>query len=144
MAKLAEVALGERRVVVDTKDLIWSKMELLAEEYASVKKQHSLFAQFPINDDETVEEWSERVSPLLLEENKKKDGEDSETYMKRVYSLKLDKQKLVKDTVAMIATVFGQGEKICSGSFDRSSYPECKSFIIAVFEAVDLSTRDFE
>ena len=144
--KVADICVSSSgaRVVVNVNQLTFEKMEALASGMADVKQKHSLFAKYPMEDDEDVDAWAERILPLMDAENKKLDTETKEEYVKRVYSLRLDKQTLVKDTVAMIAKVFGQGDKVDSDGFKQASYPAVKEFVISVLDSVDLSTKDFE
>lgn len=144
--KVADICVSSSgaRIVVNVNQLTFEKMEFLASGMADVKQKHSLFAKYPMEDDEDVDAWAERILPLMDAENKKLDTETKEEYVKRVYSLRLDKQTLVKDTVAMIAKVFGQGDKVDSDGFKQASYPAVKEFVISVLDSVDLSTKDFE
>lgn len=144
--KVADICVSSTgaRIVVNVNQLTFERMEFLASGMSDVKQKHSLFAKYPMEDDEDVDAWAERILPLMDAENKKLDTETKEEYVKRVYSLRLDKQVLVKDTVAMIAKVFGQGDKVDSDGFKQASYPAVKEFVISVLDSVDLSTKDFE
>lgn len=145
-SKVADICVSSSgaRIVVNVNQLTFEKMEFLASGMADVKQKHSLFAKYPMEDDEDVDAWAERILPLMDAENKKLDTETKEEYVKRVYSLRLDKQVLVKDTVAMIAKVFDQESKVDEEGFKKASYPAVKEFVISVLDAVDLSTKDFE
>ena len=145
-SKVADICVSSSgaRIVVNVNQLTFEKMEFLASGMADVKQKHSLFAKYPMEDDEDVDAWAERILPLMDAENKKLDTETKEEYVKRVYSLRLDKQVLVKDTVAMIAKVFDQEGKVDPEGFKKASYPAVKEFVISVLDAVDLSTKDFE
>jgi len=144
--KVADICVSSTgaRIVVNVNQLTFERMEFLASGMADVKQKHSLFAKYPMEDDEDVDAWAERILPLMDAENKKLDTETKEEYVKRVYSLRLDKQTLVKDTVAMIAKVFDQEGKVDPEGFKKASYPAVKEFVISVLDAVDLSTKDFE
>lgn len=144
MSKVAEVALGENRLVVNTKDLVFDAVEAIVEGYADVKKSHSAFAQYPMQEGESMEDWSERAFKAMQDEAKREDGEKVEDYLKRIYSLSTDKHKLVFDTIEMLAKVFKQDGKVTKESCKKANYPEAKAFVVAVFRAADLSTRDFE
>lgn len=145
-SKVADICVSSSgaRIVVNVNQLTFERMEFLASGMADVKQKHSLFAKYPMEDDEDVDAWAERILPLMDAENKKLDTETKEEYVKRVYSLRLDKQTLVKDTVAMIAKVFDQEGKVDPEGFKKASYPAVKEFVISVLDAVDLSTKDFE
>jgi hypothetical protein len=144
--KVADICVSSTgaRIVVNVNQLTFERMEFLASGMADVKQKHSLFAKYPMEDDEDVDAWAERILPLMDAENKKLDTETKEEYVKRVYSLRLDKQTLVKDTVGMIAKVFDQEGKVDPEGFKKASYPAVKEFVISVLDAVDLSTKDFE
>lgn len=141
--KLVDLSLGSNRLVVMREQLTWDALENIASAYAEVKQKHSIFGQYPMADNETVEDWATRVDATINEGNKKKDDETYNEYLKRAMTRKLDKQELVKDTIRALAKIFGQEEKVTDEGFKASSYPECKDFLITVFEAVDLSTVDF-
>ena len=138
------VASSGARIVVNLNHLTFSAMEKLAEGYAAIKQKHSLFHKYPMQEDEAVDVWAERILPLMEEENKKGEKESTEAYITRVYALKLDKQVLLKDTVGLIAETFGQGGNVDDLGFNNASYPSVKAFVMDVFRALDLSTRDFE
>ena len=144
--KVADICVSSSlaRLVVTLDQLTFGRMEKIAEGMSEVKQKHSLFAKFPMEDNEDVDAWAERILPLMDAENKKLDTETKEEYVKRVYSLRLDKQTLVKDTVSMIAKVFDQESKVDEEGFKKASYPAVKEFVISVLDAVDLSTKDFE
>lgn len=144
MSKVAEVSIGENRVVVNVKDLIFEKIEEIAEGYAEVKQKHSLFAKYPLEDGESVEDWSKRAFTQLTEENKKKDEESLQEYFQRAYVLSLDKHKLIFDTIKMMAKVFGQEGKVTDSGFKKCNYPEAREFVIKVLDTAGLSTKDFE
>ena len=144
--KVADICVSSSlaRLVVTLDQLTFGRMEKIAEGMSEVKQKHSLFAKFPMEDNEDVDAWAERILPLMDAENKKLDTETKEEYVKRVYSLRLDKQTLVKDTVTMLAKVFDQESKVDEEGFKKASYPAVKEFVISVLDAVDLSTKDFE
>jgi len=141
----ADLDLPPNRLVIMHKDLIFDKIEALIEAYAEVKKKGSLFEEYPLLDGEDVEQWMERVAPIWAESNKKVEGESQDAYLKRIYKMKADKPKRVKETIKAIAKVFDQAEKITSDdAFDKTSYFDCKNFVLKVFNALDLSVADFE
>lgn len=144
MPNIAEVALGPNRLVVEMKHLVFKNINKLAHGYADVKLKHSVFNQYPLLEDETIEQWTERVLPLLAQENAKKDEESASDYMGRIYKLKMDKNELIKDTIKLVADICGQADKVSDEVIDETPYPLLKAFLLDVFEASDLSVKDFE
>lgn len=142
--KLAEISVGENRIVVEDKHLTFAVIEELANGYVDVKAEYSLFTRFPIQDNETTEEWAERVLPLLDKENAKSKDESSKQYLERIQSPKFDKQKVLFDSLKLVAKVTGQESKIVEDSLKQVSYPALKEFLKKVFESCDLSVKDFE
>jgi len=137
MAKIAEVSLGENRLVVDRKDLTFDNLEVLGREYAQAKIDLSLYSKYPIGEDESLADWAERVYPLLQEDNKKKDDEGKEDFLVRIYGTNMDKHELVFRLLQSIASICKQSEKVTKEAFKKSSYPDCKEFIATVFKAAD-------
>lgn len=144
MPNIAEVALGEKRLVVEMKHLVFDNIDKLAHGYADIKLKHSVFNQHPLLEEETVEQWTERVLPLLAEENARKEEESAKDYMSRIYKLKMEKNALIKDAVKLVAEVCGQAEKASDDAIQVTPYPLLKKFLLEVFEAADLSIKDFE
>lgn len=130
-------------LVVDTNKITPTAMEALADALGEVKQKHSIFAKYPLEDDETLEQWQERVLPDLTNETKKKDGEKAEDYLKRVFKTELDKKDLIFDTLSAFAGVFG-GKEVTKESFNKASYVSMKAFIKDVLKACDFPTSDYE
>jgi len=144
MSKIAEVSLGINRLVVYEKDIIFKNIRLLAQGYAEVKEKHSLLTRYPMLEDETNEEWTNRILPLLADENARLPGEDAKQYAARLYSQKLEKQELTFEILEVIAKIVNQSEKVTREAFEEASYTACKSFIYAVYSAADLNVEDFK
>jgi hypothetical protein len=144
MSKIAELELGAERLVVFEKDVLFENIDKISEEYSEVKTKHSLFAKYPMKDGESSQEWQERVLPLLAAESNKLDKESNKDYLARIYKLSLDKHKLTIDTIKMLAKVFGQEAKATDASFKKCSFVAARKFVVTVFEACCLPTRDFE
>lgn len=146
MAKVADICVSSSkdRLVVTHEQLTWAKMEELANGLAEVKQQNSLFVKYPLEENETVDDWFARILPLLTGQAERLPDESSADYLTRVHTVNQDKQKLIKDTIRMIAGVFGLESKVDDEGFGKASYPACKDFIVAVLEAVDLNTKGYE
>lgn len=144
MAKIAEVALGPNRLVVEMKHLTWDNIEKLAEGYSKVKLQESIFGLYPMNDDETYEQWSERVAPQIDLEGQQKEGESYKDFVVRVFDLKLMKKNTVFETLKIVASLTGQEGKVSEEAFRASAYPECKEFLSTIFNKCDIPVKDFD
>src|SRR5665213_671634 len=91
--------LPPSNLTINTDKITPNKMEKLSEVLAEVRLKHSPFTKYPMEDDETFEQWQERINPKLLELNKKKDGEKADEYLHRIFKIELDKKEIVFDTL---------------------------------------------
>lgn len=140
-----QVTIGDQRLVVNPDNITLRKVKELADALVELKRKHSLLTKFPLNDKESLEEWSERIAPLLVEENKRKKNEKSDEYINRLYKTDLDKQELVLDTLKLIAKSFdNQESKITPENSDQISYVSAKRFIKDLFTLCDLDASAFE
>ena len=139
-----KLELPPKFLLIDTDSITPAKIDEIAAELGQVNKDHSIFGKYPMEEFETIEQWQERVMPLLAEETKRKDDESNEVWLLRAHTVKPDKLKLVKDTLAALAKVFGQAGVVNDESFNRCGYPIIKKFIRDVLKECDFDTKDFE
>jgi hypothetical protein len=131
-------------LVINTDKITPNKMEKLSEVLGEVRLKHSPFTKYPMEDDETFEQWQERVNPKLIEMNKKKEGEKAAEYLARIYKVDLDKKELVFDTLSALAETFDQGAKVTKETFGNGSYVQMKGFVKDVLKSCDFDARDYE
>lgn len=151
MARL-ELEVGEHRLVVDDKNILFDTIELLVEKLGEVNLKHSVFGRYPIADNESVEEWSERIKTVIEEMNeklqveKKQEGESLSAFLKRVQDPEISGIANEKyfDALKAIADVFGQGHKVTPESFKKTSAPLAQDFILNVLKKCKLSTSAYE
>ncbi len=136
---------GENSFSLNTERLTPDSIDILAEKLTDLKLKHSVFGKYPIWKDETVDDWSKRIQPTLQEDNKRKEEEGAEEYLKRsLFAVdNKDKMNFVFDTLNALAETFGQPE-ITRDIFRKTSYTEVKGFITAILSVADISTKDFE
>jgi hypothetical protein len=131
-------------VVINTDKITPNKMEKLSEVLGEIRLKHSPFSKYPMEDDETYDQWAERVNPKLIEANKKKEGEKTEDYLKRLYKVELDKKEIVFDTLLALACVFDQGKAVTEEAFGNGSYTQMKGFVRDVLKSCDFDVKDYE
>lgn len=115
------IEFGEKRLSVDTDKISIRKSKELARELVEIKKKHSPLAKFPIKDDETLEQWQERVLPQVTnrkDDMVRKDGELSQDYLNRVLAVELDDLALYFDCLKMIARHFDDENKVTEETFE--------------------------
>ena len=130
--------IGTNRLVIDPDTITLRKVKALAFAIDEVRAKHSVFREYPMLDKESLEAYRERVSKLLLEKNDKKDDEDAETFLKRIYESKLETQSMLYDQLKAIADQFGQGNKVTEDAWEETPYLGAKNFVSAVLEHCDL------
>jgi hypothetical protein len=140
-----EVSMGTERLVVESKQILFEKIEALVEGLGAIKQANSPFTKYPMQDDETTEQWYERVLPKLMEdESARLDGETTEAYVKRLHTPKLDTHKNCLATLQLIGRVFDQAYKVTDANFSKTSFPDAMEFIVKVFKACRVSTQGYE
>lgn len=144
MAKM-ELAVGPSRLVVDDKDILFEKINLMIEKLGEINLKHSLFAKYPMEDDETTETWYDRILPLMIEdEGAKKEDESTADYVKRIHTQKNVNADKFYDTLLAIAQVFGQEAKVTPEAFQKTSAPLAQDFIVEVLKKCKLATKGYE
>lgn len=130
---------GKARIVVNTDKILWDTIQMLDDELAQVKKKHSLFAEYPMEEGEDQDTWYERISPILAEKNKKKKKESNEQYLVRLFKSDMTKQDYVVDALKAIAKTFeGQDSKLDEETLKSLPYVKTKEFIKEVLSLCDI------
>lgn len=141
----AELPLGEARIVVMKEDLVVELMEALAYDWEDLKYKSSPFFKYPLNENETNQEWYDRVLPQILEEGNRQEGESVEDYMKRTFSLRKDRASTLKDVVTAIAKATAQESKVENPDvFKKMNLVDAREFCVKVFDALGLSIKELE
>ena len=140
---MPRLELGQSALIIDPKKISPNKMDEISEALGEVKLKNSIFHKYPLEDQETLEQWQERVSPLMQEEIKKREDESGSEYLKRVFKQDNKKQVLF-DTLSALAKIFNQSDKVSQEAFNNASYVEMKKFVVDTLKACDIPTTDFE
>lgn len=131
MAYLA-VELGQGNdLVVDTNKISIGKSKALAKGLTDIKRKHSPFTKYPLNENESFEEWQKRVLPKLIGPKRdlsRQEGEtDDAVYLSRLMEIELEDLDLHFDVLKLIATTFNdiegnpQGHKVTQETFEDTS-----------------------
>ena len=136
--------IGQSRIIVHLDKVTPAKIDQLANKLGEVKQKNSIFGKYPLEDGETLEKWQERVLPLLGEETKKKEDEDVDTYMTRIFKPENDKKQLVLGVLSAIGETFDQPGKVTKEVEDQFPYISTKMKIVSLLKACDLPTMDLE
>jgi hypothetical protein len=134
-----ELKLGEQRLALNTSILTVRKVRELAESLTEVRKKYLLTTKYPMEDKETVEEWGDRISIVITEEEKRKEGESMDAWVSRRLKPDLEAVEALKDQLSAIAGVFEQGRKVTPENFEDMVYPDAKEFVKKLLESVDLN-----
>lgn len=132
--------LKTERVVVAPDKITIKKLKELATGLQEVRKSHSVFAKFPLLENESIEDWEKRCQPLAEAEEKRKDDEKMDDWLKRRYfKVDLDRLDMLVDTLKLIGNTFeGQGYKVSDEQLETVAYPDLKRFVNDVLGLCDL------
>src|SRR5579859_4874810 len=90
-----EFIVADQRVIVDFEKLDCETRDALEERIIEIRKRNSIYFKYPFEEGETNEKWSERVSKLVEEEYARKDGEEVEQHLKRMFNSQDARQTVV-------------------------------------------------
>lgn len=132
--------LKTERVVIAPDKITIKKLKELAIGLQEVRKSHSVFAKYPLLENETIEEWEKRCQPLAEADEKRKEDEKMDEWLKRRYfKVDLDRLDMLVDTLKLFASTFeGQGWKVTDEQLDTLAYPDLKRFVNDVLSLCDL------
>ena len=144
MAKDVRIAiqLGATRLLVDSAQMSYEKVCLLAEKVAEVRAKNSLFEKYPLEEDESKEDWAKRIEPLMQAELTRKVGETHEDHVKRIYGASVDGHKIAFGIMNAI------GEVLCNKSVSPEDFRQCnwvaaQQFIYDVCSLGMIDCQDF-
>jgi hypothetical protein len=129
-------------LIVNPEKITPTQMDELTDLLAEVSLKSTIFGKYPLQDNESLEEWRERVEKEIPEKNKKKEDETASEYMKRVFKPQQDKKQMVFDTLEAMAKVFGGS--VSHEGFMKQPYGDSKSFVVKVLKAIDFPTGEYE
>lgn len=145
MSKDTRIALpiGERRLVVKLDDYSLMRAMVLSEKVAEIRKNHSIFVKYPMDEGETREKWRERVEPLLENEQMRVDGESEQDHLKRLFNVKPDAHQMALEIINAIAETFG-AKPFSEQELNNANWIAVKQFIYDVLSMGDIAADDFK
>lgn len=119
-----------------------SGVEDLREAVADIRRKHSIFAKYPMEEGESREKWKERVEPIIEADLTRKEGEGLQDHLKRIFEIKSDSHEMAPEILNAICEVFGLRE-VKEEDFKQSNYIDVKAFIYDVLSLGDIPCDDF-
>lgn len=130
MEKIKTV-FGMSQFIVDPLAYSYDRVEKLRAAVTDIRKGHSLFAKYPLEEGESREKWRERIEPLMEKDLVRKDGESSEDHLNRLFEYKDDTFEMEYEIVQAIAKTFAlTGPE--KEDFRGSNLPKTRKFIYDV------------
>ncbi len=140
--KVGPVTLGASKVTVNCNDFSFDKVETLRESVAQVRRNHTIFAKYPMNEGEKKEIWRTRVEPEMEADLTRKEGETPVEHLKRLAEFKSDTHEMAPEMLNAICSVFGLRD-VPIEDFRQANWLEAKGFIYDVLNLVDIPAEDF-
>ena len=132
------------RLIIDPNVITPRRVDILAENLAKVNLKHSLFTKYPMLEDETNDQWNERVLPLMMEANKKKEDEDNDKYLLRIFKPNMERKEVMFDTICAIADSFDKAGAVTKDNYMDIPTHELKSFTFGILKHCDLDASGLE
>lgn len=134
--------LGTRIFRVELDQYTSSKAYELFDKVAEIRIKNSPYAKFPKLEGEADDLWRERIAKESETDKLRKDGEDTEKYLKRVFDAKLEMYELSFSILNAIAEVFNQS-KVTEDEFKQGGWLGIKEFVFKVLNLGDIPCNDF-
>jgi hypothetical protein len=135
--------LADKPIRVELDNFTADRAFDLFDKVAEIRIRTSPYAKFPKEEGETNEQWRERISKDSEKDQIRKDGEDTDKYLKRVFDAKHESYNLAFEILNAICEVFGQ-EKVTEARFKSAHWMKTKQFIYDVLSLGDVPCGDFE
>lgn len=139
---IGPVELGNTRLKVDCNEYTFEKVQSLLEAVSDIRRRHSIFAKYPMDEEETREKWRERVEPLIEKDLTRKEGEALQDHLKRVFETKSDTHDMAYEIIKAICETFALRE-VNEDDFKKANWIELKTFIFNVLNSGDIPADDF-
>jgi hypothetical protein len=136
------VEVGSTRMAVDCNNYRYEVVEELRELVADIRRKHSIFSKYPMDEEETKEKWRARVEPEIELDLVRKDGEKFEDHLKRMFEAKTDSHEMAPEILNAIAKVFSLRE-VSIDDFKKSNWLDVKAFIYDILSLGDIPAEDF-
>lgn len=134
--------LGEKPLKINLDNYQSDKVYDLFEKVAQIRIKHSAYGKFSRNEGETNEEWRERIAKEAEKESVRLDGEELDTYLKRVFDAKHEMYLIAFDVLNAICEVFGQAT-VSEERFKAANWLAVKKFIYDILTLGDIPANDF-
>lgn len=138
--------LGDKRILINPKDIKVKKTITIRDKVIDVKAKYSPYKKVARHPEETGEKWTERYLEWLGKSAIRAKGEKEEVYFKRVLAPTAFDENLAyfRDIVTVIATEFGQGEKVTDESWGEACPEDVTDFIVRILKKCKYPTEEFE
>lgn len=136
--------VGQGRIIIHPSAITPFKLDILAEKLGEVKRKHSIFGKYPMEEGETLEKWQERVLPLITSEQTMKEDEGTESYMTRIFKQEMSRKPLIKDTLEAIGEAFDQPGRVTDETYAQIPILLTQAKMIDFLKACDFNTSDYE
>lgn len=131
--------VGKGRLVVDPDKITLKKIKDLAKAVTEIKIKNSIFARYPMKDNESPADYQKRVNQEIADNPiDKKEDETSEQYVHRIHN-SMSSHSVLFEVLQAIAETFGQGDKLSEDAYDETPYLKVKDFVTSVLDYCDLS-----
>lgn len=135
-----ELNVNGTKLIVDLDRTETEQRDQLEQKVLEVRKQFSPYAKYPFLEEETQEEWQERVSKLLTSESSRQPGESVEDHVNRMFS-----STEFKDTLLGILNAVGEvfAKKLFTAEdVKKCKYAMLKKFLYDVLTYFDIPAND--
>ena len=140
--KIGPVEIGTQKLLLNCNEFTFNKVEALREAVAQIRREHSIFSKYPMEEGEKRELWKVRVEPIMEADMTRKEGETPLEHLKRMFELKSDSHEMAPQILSTICETFGLRE-VSAEDFKKANWLEVKSFIYDTLNVVDISCDDF-
>ena len=129
-------------LLVDCNNYRYELVEDLRESVADIRRKYSVFSKYPMAEGETKEKWRERVEPVIESDLTRKEGEDLQAHLKRMFEAKSDTHDMAPEILNSICNTFGLRE-VSLDDFKKANWLDTKEFIYNVLNLGDIPADDF-
>lgn len=137
-----QIQLGDTRLMVDTANYSYEKVCLLNERVAEIRSKNSLFAKYPLEPEESKEDWAKRIEPEMQKELLRGAEESVEDHLKRIHGAKQDSHKMSFEIMNAIADTLCN-KTISEDDFKRSNWLQIQQFVYDVLSIGRIPCEDF-
>lgn len=120
----------------------YENVEILREAVSEIRRKHSVFTKYPMEEGETKDKWRERVEPLVETSLVRKDDESVQEHLQRMFEAKVDTHEMAPEILNAICGVFSLRE-VSEEDFKKANWLDVKEFIYNVLYLGDIPAEDF-